>query len=220
MDHNVNRNMDCNVEWLYEKRVERTMTQLKKNGFAVHYFPSSVDYLTYLDGLLPEGCKVTVGGSRTVFETGTIELLQSGRYDYLDRYAEGLTPADIKELYRDSFSADYYVMSSNAVTENGYLFNVDGTGNRVAALTYGPDNVLVVVGINKLVKDEEEALLRLQETAAPANSKRLSRKTPCAQTGTCSECESPERICHSYLLTKRNTYDRVTVIIIGESLGY
>lgn len=212
--------MDEHVKWTLDMRVQRTIENLKKNGFETHYFETAVDYLTYLDAHLPNGCTVSVGGSRTVFETGTIELLQSGKYNYLDRYAPNLTADDIKALYRQCFSADYYIMSSNAVTESGHLYNVDGTGNRVAALTYGPEHVLVVVGENKLVKDDAAAIERNREISAPANSKRLSRKTPCAVTGICSDCNSSDRVCHSYVFTRRNTMNRVSVIIIGESHGY
>lgn len=157
----------------------------------------------------------------TLFETGVIDLLRSEKYNFSDRYAQGLSKDDIKDIYRKSFSADAYFTSSNAITENGELYNVDGTGNRVAAMIYGPDKVIVVVGINKIVKDVDEAIERNKRMAAPANATRLNRKTPCANLGYCTDCNSPDRICNDYVLIRRQGIKgRINVIIVNKEFGY
>ena len=117
--------------------------------------------------------------------------------------------------------ADVFVTSTNAVTEDGELYNVDGTGNRVAALNYGPDKVIVVVGVNKLVSDLDEAILRVQQITSPALTLRLKRNTPCSVTGYCTDCDSPERICNVYsIIKKQRDKNRMHVIIVNENLGY
>lgn len=154
-------------------------------------------------------------------EAGVMEHLRSGRYKFLDREKEGLTKDEINNIYRAAFSADAYFCSTNAITENGELYNVDGNGNRVAAMLYGPDKVILVVGINKIVKNVEEAINRNKFIAAPANTKRLNKKTPCAKVGYCMDCNSEERICNEYTLIKRQRVsDRIHVIFLNEELGY
>ena len=141
--------------------------------------------------------------------------------EFPDRYGAGLTKEEIKEIYRKSFCADAYFTSTNALTEAGELYNVDGTGNRTAAMIYGPDKVIVIVGINKIVKDLNEAIERNKRLAAPANAKRLSRKTPCVNLGYCVDCNSPDRVCNNYvLIRKQGQKGRIKVIIIGKSFGY
>ena len=157
----------------------------------------------------------------TLFETGVIEFLRNGKFNFLDRYKEGLNADDIKDIFRKTFSANAYFVSSNAVTEKGELYNVDGTGNRVAAMIYGPDNVIVIVGVNKIVRDVQEAIERNKEYAAPANAKRLNRNTPCTKVGYCMDCSSSERICNDYVLIRRQgRKGRIKVIIVGKELGY
>ncbi len=213
--------MDQNMEWLYEKRVKRTIENLEKNNMEGYFVEDEKELLVKLGEMLAPGSVVSVGGSMTLFETGVIDFLRSGKFEFLDRYAEGLAPGDITQLFRDSFSANYYLTSTNAVTESGTLFNVDGRGNRTAAMIFGPDNVFVVVGRNKLVASEEEALERYRETAGPANAKRLGRKTPCTEIGYCMDCESPDRICNAFVSIKRQgAKGRIKVFIVNKDLGY
>ncbi|TCO68995.1 lactate utilization protein [Marinisporobacter balticus] len=213
--------MDENASWVMEKKVERTMENLEKNNMDAFYVADEKGLLQKIGELINKGDTVSVGGSMTLFETGVIDLLRSGKYNFLDRYAQGLSTDAIKEIYRKSFSADAYFTSSNALTENGELYNVDGTGNRVASMIYGPDKVIVVVGINKIVKDVDEAIERNKRMAAPANAKRLNRKTPCASLGYCTNCNSPDRICNDYVLIKRQGIKgRIKVIIVNKDFGY
>ena len=157
----------------------------------------------------------------TLEECGIMNLLRSGLYDFLDRSAPGTTPDKVEEIYRMAFCADAYLTSSNAITEQGELFNVDGNCNRVAAMLFGPKSVIVVAGYNKIVADLEEAVLRLKKTAAPANAIRLHCATPCAKVGECMDCHSDGRICCNYLVSAQQRHqDRIKVILVGEELGY
>lgn len=213
--------MDKNMEWVIEKKVQRTIENLEKNNMQAYYVEDENSLLNKIDQLINEGDTVSVGGSMTLFETGVMDMLRSGKYNFLDKYKADLSKEDIKEIYRKSFFADAYFTSSNAVTENGELYNVDGNGNRVAAMIYGPDKVIVIIGTNKIVKNVDEAIERNRRLAAPANTKRLNKKTPCATLGYCVDCNSPERICNDYvLIRKQGQKGRIHVIIVGKELGY
>lgn len=208
-------------QWWIETKIEQTIAALEKNNMSGYFAKTAAEVDALLISLIPPQSTVSVGGSQTLFEVGVLELLRAGDYTFLDRYAEGLTPEDIKALYRQSFSADVYLTSTNAITESGELFNVDGTGNRVAAMIYGPDRVIVICGYNKIVKDVDAAIERLKQVAAPMNVNRLSRKTPCAELGYCTDCSSPDRICNAYtLIKKQGRPGRIHVILVGESLGF
>ncbi len=213
--------MDQNTNKIMSLKITRTLKNLEKNQMKGHYIESVSELKPLIQSLLSPGDLVAVGGSQTLFETDMFELLRSGEYHFLDRYAPGLSPESMKQLYRESFSANAYLMSTNALTENGELYNVDGTGNRVAALTYGPDRVIVIAGINKLVRNLDEAIKRNRQVAAPSNATRLSCNTPCTVTGECEDCFSPGRICCHYVTTSyQRNKDRIHVIIVNEPIGY
>lgn len=157
----------------------------------------------------------------TLFETGVIEHLRISRYKFLDRYEEGLTKEEINKIFRESFFADAYFASSNAVTEDGKLYNVDGNGNRVAAMLFGPSKVILVVGENKIVKNIDEAIKRNREISAPANAKRLNKSTPCAKVGYCMDCKSKDKICREYtVIESQNNKDRIHIIFLRDQIGY
>lgn len=213
--------MNENVKWVVDKQVERTMAALKKNNMGAYYVESPEELHTLLGELMPNGQTISFGGAMTLFETNTLDWLREQEYNLLDRYAEGLTPDDIKQMYRDAFSADTYLTSTNAITEAGELYNVDGRGNRVAAMIYGPDQVIVVTGTNKIVRNHEEAIERNRRVAAPANVRRLDRKTPCGSLGYCTDCDSPDRICSAYVtIRKQFDPDRLKVIFVEGDYGY
>lgn len=213
--------MDQNLKFVIDARIKRTMESLEKNNISAYRVENEEEALQKIGELIPEGSTIGIGGSMTLFEIGAIDFIRKGNYNVLDRYKEGLTPAEMKEIFRKGFFADAFLTSSNAVTENGELYNVDGNGNRVAAMLYGPDKVIVVVGINKLVKDIDEAVLRVEETAAPANNKRLNKTNPCTKTGHCMDCSSEGRICNEYTVIRRQgAKGRIHVIIVNKELGY
>ena len=136
--------MDENAVWSVEQKVKRTIENLEKNNMEACFVKDAGEVIEKLRKIIKEGDTVSVGGSMSIFEVGVIDFLKKGNYKFLDRYEEGLTAEDKKEIFRKSFFADDYIVSTNAITENGELYNVDGTGNRVAAMIYGPDKVIVV----------------------------------------------------------------------------
>lgn len=207
------------VKEVAQQRMERTAQALRKNQMEAYCVDCAADVLPLLKTLIAPGTCVSMGGSVSLQECGVPAFLRTGDYEFLDR--EAVTGDAVGELYRKAFFADYYLSSANAVTEQGEIFNVDGNGNRVAALAFGPQNVILVVGCNKIVEDLHEAHRRLRHLAAPANTKRLNRNTPCAKAGICADCRSPERICCTYTVQRfSKTPGRIKVILVAEPLGY
>lgn len=213
--------MSENLKKVQEMRIERTIEALKENGINGYKVKNKEELKELIESLIESKSTVTVGGSMTLFESGVIDLLRNGDYNFLDRNEEGLSRDDIEKIYRDAFFADYYLTSTNALTEKNELYNVDGNGNRVAAMIFGPKKVIVVVGVNKLVKNLDEAIIRMREIAAPANAIRLNRNTPCAKVGYCCDCKSPDKICREYtVIRSQGDKERFHVIIVEENLGY
>lgn len=202
-----------------EKRIRRTVDALQKNGMDAWYVKTAAEVVPLAASLMPEGATIACGGSVTLTQTGVMQLLASGKYHFLDR--GDLSGEALQKVFRDAFSADWYCMSSNAITEQGELYNVDGNANRIAALAFGPKNVLIVAGYNKIVPDLAAADARVRAMAAPANAARLSCKTPCAVTGKCENCHSPARICCSALIcAQQRVPGRIKVVLVGEELGF
>lgn len=213
--------MDKNTEWYIDEKIKRTKEALEKNNYDVYVVNTKEDAANMVESIIEKGSTVSFGGSMSILECGVLNKLRNGEYNLLDRYKEGLTSEDIGKIFRESFFADYYLTSTNALTENGELVNLDGNGNRVAAMIFGPKKVVVIAGINKIVRDIDEAYKRVRDEAAPINAKRLSRKTPCGVTGKCMDCSSPERICNHMVVTYRqNTKNRGIVILVREDIGY
>ncbi len=210
--------------------IEKTMENLRKNNMEAFFVETKEDALKLLESLLSKGETVSVGGSVTLSEIGALDLLRNGDYNFLDRYQEGLTREEITEIFRKSFFADSYVTSTNALTEDGELYNVDGNSNRVAAMLFGPKSVIVIAGKNKIVDSLTAAEKRVKTIAAPKNVKRLSMNTYCSVKGTCmgaedeklcAGCTSEDRICASYtVMARQRIKGRVKVIIVNEELGY
>ena len=213
--------MDNNVLWVNEKKILKTINSLKKNNINGYIVTSKEELIKKVEEIVAPKEKVSCGGSMTLFESGIIDHLRSGRYEFLDRYKEGITPSELKDIYKQAFYCDAYFSSSNAITEDGEIYNVDGNGNRVAAMLFGPSRVVIVVGVNKIVATIDDAIKRNRELSAPANAKRLNKATPCTKVGYCMDCNSEERICNEYTVIKRQSdKDRMHVIFINENLGY
>lgn len=209
------------VQEVMNKKVEKTMKALRKHQMNPYFVQTKAEAFELLKGMIPLGSTIGVGGSVTLAEIGMLDELKQGDYSFIETQAVGLTPQQRHERYRECFLADFYLSSSNAVTEDGFLYNVDGRSNRVAALLYGPNQVMIVVGVNKIVRDLDEAKMRNCEIAAPANAMRLKRQTPCAITGTCRDCQSPERICRNcVIMGPQQDSSRIHIIIVNESLGF
>ena len=202
--------------------IEQTLQNLKRNNMDAVYVEDVGQLREVVRQSIAAGDTVTFGGSVTLKETGVYDMLRQmgddGAIDFLDRDLEG---ADVQDIYRRAFCSDVYLTSANAITKNGWLYNVDGNGNRVAAMIFGPKRVLVIAGCNKIVETKEEAQQRVEKIAAPKNAQRLQLDTPCAKTGECMHCMSDQRICCSYtFLGKQRIKDRIRVILVGEPLGY
>ncbi len=213
--------MDNNVKFVIDKKVERTIKALEKNNMNGYFVEDKEALLKKITELVPEKSSVAFGGSMSIIETGVVDFVRTADYELLDRFAPGLEMSEIKEIFRKSFAVDAYITSTNAITVDGELYNVDGTGNRVAAMMFGPEKVIVVCSVNKIVEDIEEAELRVETMAAPANAKRLDRKTPCAEVGYCMDCNSPDRICRNYTVIKsQGAKGRIHVIFTSEATGY
>ncbi len=210
-----------------DEKIRRTMDALSKNKMKPYFVQSKDELYELIRGLIKNDKLITAGGSVTLKESGVTELLVNEyKGIYLDR-SEGKNPDEVGEIFRKAFISDTFFSSSNAVTEEGELYNVDGNGNRVSAMIFGPKQVIVIVGKNKIVKDREEAKRRVEEVVAPKNAQRLNCQTPCASTGMCERlrsgkpCESPARICCSYVfLGQQRVPDRIKVIIVNKELGY
>ncbi len=213
--------MDQNVDWFLRKKIERTLENLEKHNITALYVENEEQLRQKIRELIPEGTTVGAGDSMTLFETGIAELLRTGDYKFLDKHREGITGEEKKKLYRECFSAGTYLCSTNALTEEGELYNIDGNGNRVAAMLYGPDQVIIIAGINKIVGNIEEAEKRARNYAAPIDAKRLNKNTPCAVTGRCMDCRSRDRICNDFVVIRGQfNRERIKVIIVGKHLGY
>ncbi len=224
--------MDKNTKAIENLHIEKTIKALQANNMTGIYVPTVADIVPAVQKLLNEGDTVAFGGSQSLYESGVIDHLRSGRYNLLDRDDPTLTADQVGEVQRKAFFADAFLCSANAVTLNGEIYNVDGGGNRVAAVLYGPKKVIMVVGYNKLVRNLDDAIRRVKTVAAPANTVRLSCDTYCAHKGECMSfsanengmtcgCNSPSRICAFYtVLGRQGNPDRITVLLCGEELGY
>ncbi len=215
-----------------EQLLQTVVKNLEQNGMKPYLVDSKEEILPLLKTLIPNGASVGVGGSESLKEIDAIEWIRKSDYDFFDRFAPELTRAEALEVMRQALLSDVFLTSTNAITEKGELYNVDGIGNRIAAFCYGPKSVIVVAGINKIVPDIEAAVRRVKEIAAPKNASRLSKKTPCAKTGVCISlskdvsdicdgCLSDDRICSTYIISGNQMQkDRIKVILCKESLGY
>jgi hypothetical protein len=217
--------MDDNKKKIISQRIDRVVEALSKNRIGAFRVDTKEDAVKLVGSLLDEGDTVACGGSVTLVESGVLALLKSGHYRFIDRFDGKMSKEEAERL---THGCDAFFMSSNAITENGELYNVDGNSNRVSSLVYGPKKVIVVAGYNKIVPDLPAAITRVKEVAAPANGVRLGTDTPCAKTGKCcacdgrmtSGCKSPDRMCVNYVVTGYQRSERITVVIVGEELGY
>ena len=195
----------------------KNMEKRRMEGYYCHTKEEAVKKVLEL---IPEGASIGWGGSVTLSETGVMDALNQGNYRMIDRMA-GKTPEEVKKINAEIFCSDYFLMSSNAVTIDGELVNIDGNANRVACLMHGPEHVLIIVGMNKIVEDVDSGIQRVGYAAAPANAARLHTKTPCAALGHCGDCHSDDCMCCQIVITRHSRHKgRIKVILVGEELGF
>lgn len=207
--------------WHYDTLAARVVEALKKNNFNAVYFPNRQEAIDYILSLVPAEATVGIGGSWTIRELGLDDMLEQRGHTVYNHNKPGLSPEVSLELRRKELTCDVFFTSTNALTLDGQLVNVDGTGNRAAAMMFGPKKVIVIAGVNKIVRDVQEAESRIKLYAAPPNNKRLNRPNPCVQTGTCMDCQGPTRICNiTTVLRKKPSLTDINIVIIGEELGF
>jgi L-lactate utilization protein LutC len=204
----------------YEKTGNKIIKELEKRNAEGFYVQTREEACKKALSLIEEGDKVTFGGSVTLEETGLVDALKKGNYNLIDRKTAENQEEQVR-LVAEGMTAHAFFMSTNAITMEGELVNIDGRGNRVALLAYGPKQVIVIVGMNKVVQNVEEGILRVQNVASPLNTIRLDRDTPCHKTGQCHDCHTTDCICSHIVITRHMmTPNRLKVILVGEDLGY
>jgi L-lactate utilization protein LutB len=209
------------TEWYHMTRMRKAARALERNGIRAYVTKDSKEALKKALSLIKKGSTVGLGGSRTAAEIGLLAALRKGKYEVFDQYREGLDRSEQLDLRKKGTHAACFVCGSNAVTTDGKLVNIDGLGNRLAAMCYGPDRVIIVAGRNKVVSDLDAAIDRVRNVAAPMNARRFGLDTPCARTGECADCSSPSRICSLMLVVeKQKIRNRMHVILINEELGF
>ena len=224
--------MDTNKKTHILNMLSECAQALSKNNMEAFVAKDKEEAKEIFKNLLSDCDTVTMGGSMTIGECGLLDILRSGDYTFYDRNVPGLSPDEIGDIYRKAFSCDAYISSSNAITQNGELYNVDGNSNRVAAMLFGSKKLIVVAGYNKVVKDIDQAIIRVKSHAEPANCVRLGIGSYCAEKGSCvslsasnpnmcSGCNSDSRICANFtVMAHQRNKDRVKVILVAEELGY
>lgn len=204
---------------MYDKKGPKVAENFNKRGFEAYYCPTKEDALAKAISLIPEDHVVSWGGSVSINDIGLRPYVLEHR-QVIDRDT-AKTPEERKELLRKALLCDTFIMGTNAATEDGQLYNIDGNGNRVAALIFGPKQVIVIVGMNKVEPTLETAISRARTVASPMNMQRFSKKTPCAVTGMCADCLSPDSICNQMVRTRRCApAGRIKVILVGENVGF
>ena len=207
------------LEKRFDKLGPRVVEALERRHFEAYYCPTREEAVRQTLELIPKDSLVAWGGSETLAQLGILNSVKKSN-PVIDRDTAA-SPEERVELMRKSLLCDVFLMSSNAITEDGQLYNIDGNGNRVACLIQGPSNVIIVAGMNKVVPDVESGAARVRNTASPANAVRLERNLPCAATGVCHDCLSPECFCCQIVVTRRSMHPgRIKVYLVGEDLGY
>lgn len=208
------------IEIRNEKAAGKVIKNLARRKIEACYCPTAHEAVEKLLEMIPAGSSVTWGGSMSIRDIDIpAALANAGKYEVYDR-DKAPDRAAATEIYLKAFSCDYYLSSANAITEDGVIVNIDGTGNRVAAITFGPRNVIFVIGMNKLTQNVDAALARARSLAAPVNTARFDIQTPCKIDGVCHNCLSDDCICNYIHYLRHSPKGKHKVILVGESLGY
>ena len=212
--------MEQATKLYYEKRAAQLIQNIRRRHSEAYYCPTKEEALEKALELIPQGASVGWGGCLSAHEIGLPEALNRGDYRTLDR--EKLhTPEEREALARACFDADFFLTGANAISMDGQMVNIDGNGNRVAAIIYGPKNVLVIAGMNKVCDTLEDAIHRARTVAAPMNQQRFLGKTACTVTGTCGDCLGENCICNQIVITRNSRVPgRIKFILVGEELGF
>lgn len=203
-----------------ERLAQKMIKNLERRNMEACYCATASEAIEKVLNLIPEGSSISWGGSMTIRDMGLTKALHERNcYDLIDR-DEAKDRDEAQEMYRKAFFADFYLSSANAISKDGVIVNIDGNGNRVAAITFGPKKVIFVIGMNKVAQDVTAALARARSTASPINAACFDIKTPCQVDGICHNCNSPESICNFFHFVRNSRPGRISVVLVGEDLGY
>lgn len=212
---------DDEVKKLTDKRngllASKIIKGLESRNMSAYYASDREEALKKALEIIGEGSSVAMGGAMSAHQIGLVAALKEGNYSFLDRDQA----ADPRAAMLAAYDADVFLSSANAITEDGVIVNIDGNSNRVSAIAQGPKKVLFIVGMNKVCKDVDSAIKRARGTAAPINAQRFDLNTPCAKTGSCADCKSPDTICCQFLITRFSRHPgRIHVILVNDALGF
>ncbi|MBR3309047.1 MAG: lactate utilization protein [Lachnospiraceae bacterium] len=209
--------MNENITKRNEKLAQKVIKGLESRNMCGYYAATKEEAKELALKLIPEGGSVTMGGAMSAHEIGLVDAVKKGNYRFIDRNDY----EDPREAYLQAYDVDAFLSSTNAITEDGILVNIDGTANRVSAIAYGPKKVIMIVSMNKVCDDVDGAMKRARNVAAPINAQRFVKTTPCAKTGSCMNCKSPETICCQFLITRYSRFpERIHVILVNDVLGF
>ena len=209
--------MNENIVKRNELWAQKVIKGLESRNMSGYYAATKEEALKKALELIPKGSSIAMGGCMSAQEIGLVDAVKTPEYRFIDRYAA----ADRQAAEREAYSADVFLASANAMTEDGILVNIDGNSNRVSAIAYGPKKVIFIISMNKICIDVDSAMKRARNVAAPINAQRFGLSTPCAKTGSCMNCKSPDTICCQFLITRYSKHPgRIHVILVGENLGF
>ena len=209
--------MDPNITKRNELLAQKVIKGLQSRNMSGYYAATKEEALRLALSLIEPGSSVTMGGALSAHEIGLVDAVKTDGYRFIDRNAY----ADKRQAMLDAYDADWFLSSTNAMTEDGVLVNIDGNANRVSAIAQGPKHVLFIVGMNKICSDVDGAMKRARNVAAPTNAQRFGLSTPCSKTGACMNCKSPDTICCQFLITRFSRHkDRIHVILVNDTLGF
>lgn len=202
------------------KAAAAVIKKMERRGMEAYYCATAQEAKEQVLSLIPKGSSIAWGGSESMAEAGVMDAIRNMDYNLIDR-SSAKTPEEARALYGKIVCSDYYLMSTNAFTKEGELVNIDGSANRVACLAHGPANVIILASMNKMCSDVDEAVKRIRSAACPPNAIRVNVSTPCAKTGICGDCISPESICCQILITRMSRIkNRIKVVLVGDELGF
>jgi L-lactate utilization protein LutB len=209
--------MNANITQRNALLAKKVMKGLESRNMSAYYAADRDAAKAIALSLIPEGASVTMGGAMSAHEIGLVDALKAGNYRFIDRDAY----EDKRQAMLLAYDADVFLSSANAITEDGVMINIDGNANRVSAICQGPKKVVFIVGMNKVCPDVDSAMKRARNVAAPINAQRFGLSTPCAKTGACMDCKSPDTICCQFLMTRFSRHkDRIHVILVNDNLGF
>ena len=209
--------MNENITKRNELLAKKVIAGLESRNMKGYYAATKEEALKKALELIPEGSSIAMGGAMSAHEIGLVEAVKAGNYKFIDRDAAD----DKRAAMLAAYDADFFLSSANAMTEDGVIINIDGNSNRVSAIAQGPKKVLFIVGMNKICSDVDGAMKRARNVAAPINAQRFGLSTPCAKTGSCMDCKSPDTICCQFLMTRFSRHaDRIHVILVNDNLGF